>query len=150
LPLLKKIFEWAWQVRPSQPLTCGLWYDNKNLNDWQIRSSDIISFHNYGSAAELETQIKELNLLGRPLICTEYMARTRGSRFETHLPVFKKYKTGALNWGLVSGKTNTIYAWDTPMPDGREPAVWFHDVFRKDGTPYDAKEVEIIRKWSVK
>ena len=53
---------------------------------------------------------------------------------------------GAYNWGLVSGKSNTIYAWDTPMPGGQEPKVWCHDIFRKDGTPYSTAEVELIRE----
>ena len=82
---------------------------------------------------------------GRPLICTEYMARTRGSLFETSLPIFKRHGVGALNWGLVKGKTNTIFAWDTPMPDRDEPPVWFHDLFRPDGTPFKQGEVEFLK-----
>ncbi|MEP7259334.1 MAG: 1,4-beta-xylanase, partial [Flavitalea sp.] len=86
----------------------------------------------------------ELRAYGRPIICTEYMARTSESFFETHLPIFKKHHVGAINWGLVAGKTNTIYPWGS-KEGTPEPAVWFHDIFRKDGTPYDHKEVEIIR-----
>jgi hypothetical protein len=74
------------------------------------------------------------------------MARTRGSLFESTLPMLKEKKVGAINWGLVAGKTNTIYAWNTPIPDGSEPKIWFHDVFRKDGTPYSQKEVELIKQ----
>jgi hypothetical protein len=29
--------------------------------------------------------------------------------------------------------------------NGREPAVWFHEVLRQDGTPYKQEEVELIR-----
>lgn len=145
-PLLERIFSWAWAVRPSQPLTCGTWYDNKPLTDFQLRHSDVITFHNYSDAGSLEKEIAAKLELGRPLICTEYMARTRGSRFQSHLPIFKKNKVGAINWGLVAGKSNTIYQWDTPIPDGAEPAVWFHDIFRKDGTPYDKAETDFIRK----
>ena len=61
------------------------------------------------------------------------------------MPVLKKENVGAINWGFVSGKTNTIYAWDTPMPDGSEPKEWFHDIFRKDGTPYKQDEVNLIK-----
>jgi len=74
------------------------------------------------------------------------MARTRNSTFPGCLPVLKKYNVGAINWGLVAGKSNTIYAWDKPMPDGSEPETWFHDVFRKDGTPYRTEEAEVIRR----
>jgi hypothetical protein len=146
LPLLEKVFQWAWQVRPSQPLTCGIWFDMKEFNDWQLANSDIVSFHNYGNAQGLITQIKELVKLNRPIVCTEYMARTRNSKFATHLPIFKEYRVGAINWGLVAGKTNTIYQWDTPVPDGSEPAVWFHDIFRRNGRPYDSTETATIRQ----
>ena len=30
--------------------------------------------------------------------------------------------------------------------NGEEPKVWFHDVFRKDGTPYSQDEVTLIKK----
>jgi Glycosyl hydrolases family 2, TIM barrel domain len=150
LPLLKKVFEWAWAVRPSQPLSVGIWYNNKTLNEFQLANSDVITFHNYGNVGSLEKQIKELQQLDRPVICTEYMARTRDSKFQTHLPIFKKYKIAAINWGLVSGKSNTIYQWDMPMPDGSEPKIWFHDIFRKDGTSYDSKEINLIKKLTAK
>ncbi len=149
LPLLRKVFEWAWTVRPSQPLSVGTWYDNKVLSEFQLASSDVITFHNYNDSTNLEKEILSLKKLGRPIICTEYMARTRGSKFQSHLPVFKKHKVGAINWGLVAGKSNTIYQWDTPMPDGAEPAVWFHDVFRKDGSPYDPDEINAIKQVTI-
>ncbi len=146
LALLMNVFEWAQAVRPSQPLTVGTWYENKVLNNYQLTHSDVITFHNYNNATNLEQEILEKQKLGRPLICTEYMARTRDSRFQTHLPIFKKYNVGAINWGLVAGKSNTIYQWDKPMPDGSEPAIWFHDVFRRDGTAYDTAEIKVIKQ----
>jgi hypothetical protein len=146
MPLLKDIFQWAWDIRPSQPLTAGIWYDNKDFNEFQLANSDVITFHNYENAENLEKEIKDLLKYGRPVICTEYMARTRNSKFETHLPIFKRYNVGAINWGFVSGKSNTIYQWDTPVPDGSEPNVWFHDIFRKDGTPFDKNEIALIKR----
>lgn len=145
LPLLTHVFKWAWAVRPSQPLTVGVWYDNKALNEYQLANSDIISFHNYEGVPKMESQINDLLKYGRPVFCTEYMARTRSSRFETHLPLLKKYNVSAINWGFVAGKSNTIYQWDTPVPDGSEPKIWFHDVYRKDGSPFDAEEIKIIK-----
>lgn len=73
------------------------------------------------------------------------MARTRNSLFKDILPILKREQIGAYNWGLVSGKTNTIYAWDTPMPDGAQPKLWFHDIFHQDGTPYKQNEVNLIK-----
>ncbi len=54
---------------------------------------------------------------------------------------------GAINWGLVSGQTNTIFPWNSPE-GAEEPKVWFHDVFRKDGTPFDQEEIDVIKKYT--
>ena len=62
------------------------------------------------------------------------------------MPLFRKNNVGAISWGFVSGKTSTIFGWDVPRPDGREPAVWFHDILRQDKIPFDAREIEIIKK----
>lgn len=147
MPLLKKVFRWGREANPSQPLSVGVW--NKELVDlgeYQLKNSDVITYHNYSDRATHQQWIDSLRAYDRPLICTEYMARTRGSLFKDILPLLKEENIGAYNWGLVAGKSNTIYAWDAPMPDGREPNVWFHDIFRKDGTPYDVKEVVLIKE----
>ncbi|MFB0494456.1 hypothetical protein ABID99_000693 [Mucilaginibacter sp. OAE612] len=147
LPLLKSVFKWARQVNPSQPISAGVWrWDLEDLNKFQIANSDIITYHDYTPEAEHLKTVQFLKMNGRPLICTEYMARPRNSLFGTVLPMLKKENVGAINWGFVSGKTNTIYAWDTPMPDGKEPKLWFHDIFRKDGTAYIPEETNLIKK----
>lgn len=146
IPLLEQVFTWGRQVNPSQPLSVGYWNDDlKAINKIILENSDVITYHHYGAPEEHQKLIDTLRTLGRPLICTEYMARTRGSKFENIMPMLKDQKIGAYNWGFVAGKTNTIYAWDSPMPNGGEPAVWFHDILRKDGTPYIQQEVDLIR-----
>ena len=60
--------------------------------------------------------------------------------------MLKEQQVGAINWGFVAGKTNTIYAWDTPMPNGREPLLWFHDIYRRDKTPFSKYEIDFIKK----
>ncbi len=146
LPLLKKVFEWAWAVRPSQPLTAGVWFMGfPEVNAFQLNNSDVITFHNYDDTVSMKMAIDTLQKRGRPVICTEYMARRNNSKFETHLPILKRYNVGAINWGLVSGKSNTIFPWGS-KEGSPEPNPWFHDVFRKDGTPYDVKEVELIKQ----
>lgn len=145
MPLLKSTFEWAKEVNPDQPLTSGPWEDHPMSTEYMLDNSDIVTFHSYDTPDKLEAQIGQLAKRGRPLICTEYMARTRNSTFQSSLPLFRRNRVGALNWGLVKGKTNTIFEWGQPMPDKDEPPVWFHDIFRPDGTPYDVKEVEFIR-----
>jgi hypothetical protein len=145
VPLLKAVFAWAREVDPDQPLTSGLWNDHPPSNDVMLDNSDVVTFHDYDPPDKLEAHILKLAESGRPLICTEYLARTRGSLFETSLPIFKRHGVGALNWGLVKGKTNTVFAWDAPMPDRDEPPLWFHDLFRPDGTPFKASEVEFLK-----
>lgn len=148
LPLLKNVFAWARAVNPSQPISVGVWnWDPKfnELNAFQIENSDVITYHNYAYIDNHKQRIGELRVHNRPLICTEYMARRNGSLFQTILPMLKQENVGAINWGFVSGKTNTIFAWDTPMANGKEPELWFHDIFRKDGTPFSQDEISKIK-----
>ena len=130
--LLDLAFGWARSADPVQPLTVGVWRAESPRNDHLIELSDVVSFHNYTEAPALEAQLAALQAHGRPVWCTEYMARTRGSTFASHLPVFAREKVGAWNWGLVDGLTQTKFAW-TDKPSGDEPETWFHEVFRRDG-----------------
>lgn len=146
MPLLQKVFSWGRQVNPTQPLSCGLWSEKlPELNKLQLENSDVITYHNYENDKDHQKAIDTLKQFGRPLICTEYMARIRGSRFANIMPMLKQQNIAAFNWGFVSGKSNTIYAWNTPMPGGEEPKVWFHDIFRKDGTAFSEEEVALIK-----
>jgi hypothetical protein len=145
MPLLEKVFQWGREVNPSQPLSCGVWsYNLTDLNKFQLSHSDIITYHNYSDPENHQVMIDSLKRHNRPLVCTEYMARKHNSLFINIMPMLKEQNIGAINWGLVAGKTNTIYAWDTPIPDGSEPVLWFHDIFRKDGTPYRGDELQMI------
>lgn len=147
MPLLKNVFAWAREVNPSQPLSVGVWHkDLVDLNLYQLENSDVITYHNYSDEVDHKKAIDSLKLYNRPLVCTEYMARTRGSLFSNIMPLLKEENVGAINWGLVAGKSNTMYAWDTPMPDGAEPEIWFHDIFRQDGSVYDQEEIKLIKK----
>jgi len=157
--LLAKVWVWARDAKPSQPLTSGVWKkldftDDSKLSAMeklQLENSDVITFHNYDPPDKMLAEIQSLRHFHRPVICTEYMARPRGSTFETVLPVLKTENVGAYNWGFVSGKSQTIYPWDSwEKQYTAEPPLWFHDIFRQDGTPFDPKETELIRKWTRK
>jgi alpha-galactosidase len=148
LPLLEQVFAWARSAAPSQPLTAGIWDNDAALASlvrFQTEHSDIISFHAYMDRAGTKEWIDALKAYERPLVCTEYMARTAGSRFEDILPLLKEEDVGAINWGFVKGRTQTIFPWGS-KEGSPEPAVWFHDIFRADGAPYIAAETELIRK----
>ena len=155
LALLPKAFQWARAAGATQPLTSGVWKGDwstpekmTEMDRLQIELSDVITFHNYDSPTELEKRINWLKRYNRPMICTEYMARGNGSFFIGGLLVGKAHNVGMINWGLVQGKTQTHLPWDSwqrPYTD-REPSVWFHEVFRTDGTPYIPEEVEFIKR----
>jgi hypothetical protein len=155
--LLPRVFEWARSADPIQPLTSGV-FDG---GDWspanamhltsiqrtQLEQSDILSFHSYSWPEEFENRIRQIKAYGRPVFCTEYMARGAGSTIDGSLPLGKQYRVAMYNWGFVDGKTQTRFPWDSyqhPYTD-REPTVWFHDLFHADGTPYRQREIDIIR-----
>jgi Cellulase (glycosyl hydrolase family 5) len=152
--LLKREWQWARNVNPSQPLTAGVWKGewapDSALSDtarFQLENSDVITFHSYEPPDEMKRRISSLRRFGRPIICTEYMARPRGSTFAAILPLLKEEKVGAYNWGFVSGKSQTIYPWDSwEKQYTGPPPLWFHDIFYPDGKPYKPEEVQLIRK----
>ena len=158
LLLLKKVMKWSREVNPSQPLTTGIWRGNIDhwgtpdslpaIDKFMIGNSDVISFHAYdGNIDDVRKKIVELKKYDRPLLCTEYVARGGGNTFETVMPILKEDKIAAINWGFVSGKSNTIYpwiSWDSTFTG--EPKIWHHDILRQDGTPYSQDEVALIKE----
>jgi hypothetical protein len=151
--LLPQVFRWARSVDPAQPLTSGVWQGNWSdparrsaISSIQLDNSDVITFHSYDKPAGFEARIAELSPLGRPIICTEYLARPLGSTVEGILPIAKRHNVGALNWGFVAGKTQTYLPWDSwDHPYTAPQKVWFSDLIRPDGTPYQPTEIQTIR-----
>jgi hypothetical protein len=154
--LLPQVFEWTRGANPLQPLTSGVWGvdtspDGANLPELQqiqLRESDIITFHNYSWPEYFKRQVVWLKKYDRPVICTEYMARSVGSTFDAILPIAKQERVGAINWGLVAGKTQTNLPWESWQHPYvlDQPPVWFHEVLHPDGTPYRQAEVDLIRR----
>lgn len=141
--LVEAAFRWARQAGPSQPVTATL-YGSPDMRRRILDLSDVISFHHYGPLPAVKAEVARLLAQGRPLLCTEWMARKNDSRFETHLPYFKGQNIGCWNWGFVAGRTQTFYPWGS-KPGSPPPALWFHDILRGDGTPYQEHEVTTIR-----
>ncbi|MEX0321041.1 MAG: cellulase family glycosylhydrolase [Puniceicoccaceae bacterium] len=160
---------WAREVNPSQPVSSNS-AGSVGKNNIMINrvNSDIHSIHSYSPPEQLRELIHEYKKDGRPIIVTEWLARTRGSTVADCLPVLKEENVGAVNWGFVSGKSGTIWPWESrKTSDGKpifvdelrkqgkvvkpgdpypEPELWFHDIFREDGSPFDPDEVRIFRK----
>uniref|UniRef100_A0A914DIF2 C-type lectin domain-containing protein n=1 Tax=Acrobeloides nanus TaxID=290746 RepID=A0A914DIF2_9BILA len=154
--LLPQVFDWARSVNPIQPLTSAPFGSDYLKGQWtpteqiQVNNSDVITFHNYAPPSDYENHIVALQKLGRPVICSEYMARPTGSTFVTHLPIGKKYNVGMYNWAFVNGKTECNLPWDSwqnPYVQF-QPQEWFHEVFRKDGTPYLVEETNLIKRYN--
>lgn len=161
--LLKDTWKWAWEVRPSQPLTaCVAGAANPEAKNLNAKNSDIYSFHNYSSPKGFANAIAEATKQanGRPIFCTEYMARTTGNTFQHCLPVFQEKNVACWNWGFVDGKSATKWAWSSrkitagagvPVPTSdpakapANPPLWFHDILKKDGSPYKKEEVDFIK-----
>lgn len=156
MQLLKKAINWVRVIDPIQPITMAPWQELEDwscetkssaLDNYMFTHSDIISFHCYADKKGMEKRIKELKRFGRPMLCTEYMARPFKSTFQDILPLLKKYGVGAYNWGFVAGKSQTHCPWDSWQKRYKnEPKVWFHDIFRPNGEPYSQKEVDFLKK----
>jgi hypothetical protein len=156
LVLLPEAFEWAREVNPTQPLSSGVCCVDQSpdgshlgkIEQIQLRESDVITFHNYSWPEYFKREIGWLKKYGRPVICTEFMARSVGSTFDTILPIAKEEKVGAINWGFVVGKTQTNLPWESwehPYIQNQPPA-WFHEVLHPDGKPYRQAEADLIRR----
>ena len=149
LPLLRETFNWAREANPAQPVTSGLWngdtsaVDPGTINGFMATQSDVITFHNYAEHDPLLAQVRQLKTFGRPVICTEWMRRPI-SRFEANLEVFRDESVGCFFWGLINGKSQTQFPWGSPA-GAPEPDIWFHDLLRRDGTPYLPAETAFVR-----
>ncbi|HKF05722.1 MAG TPA: hypothetical protein VKB49_25605 [Candidatus Sulfotelmatobacter sp.] len=157
--LLPQAFEWAREVSPTEPLTSGVWEIDTAKNEApdeiqriQLRESDVITFHNYSWPESFKAEVEWLRRFHRPIICTEFMARSVGSTFDTILPLAKREHVGAINWGFVAGKTQTYFPWESWQHPyvKHEPPVWFHEVLRSDGKPYRQAEVDLIKELTSK
>ena len=155
--LLTQVFDWARDVDPTQPVTSGVWWHDDwtptggkltSMEKLQLGESDVITFHDYSWPETFERRVRQLLPYNRPILCTEYMARGNGSTFDGSLPIGKRYNVAMINWGFVDGKTQTRLPWDSWQKPYvlSEPTIWFHEVFRNDGTPYRQAETDLIRR----
>lgn len=152
--LLEQVWDWAAEADPTQPLTVGAYLFPDSPAPWAVspvartalERSDVVSFHCYGGAPALERTIDVLSALGRPLLCTEWMARPT-SPVEL-VEVLRRREVGAFTWGLVDGRSQTRYPWTSHVRRTAPDRPWFHDLLHPDGRPYDAGEAATLRRAS--
>ena len=150
--LLNQVFDWSTAVDPDQPLTAGVFVGVNGatervsrLNRTMLSRSDVISFHSYAPARKLASTIDYLDRYDRPLLCTEWMARTLGSPVEL-IDVLAEKGVSAWNWGLVDGRCQTRYSWTSWLKRSTgDDDPWFHDLLHADGRPYDEREAASLR-----
>lgn len=161
MPNLKKIFEIVREIDPIQPLTCetfslgeGEIEDITEVEKYALEQSDIISYHNYGTYDINIRIIKKLKRFGRPILCTEWLARCLDNNIQEMFPLFYLEKIGCYNWGFVAGKYQTYEPWNSVWENYDENpdlkwdfTKWFHDLYRPNHRPYDPKEIEIIKRY---
>ena len=159
--LMIETFEWARELAPDHPLSVGAWRLSEPqvaatlgpfvhpIDQAALMMSDVINFHAYCDSDRMKSVIEFLQPLGRPLLCTEWMARGIGSRVADQLPLFQKERIGAWQWGLVRGRTQTHIPWPNvkaSMTDNTEGTFeWFHDFFDLNGQPYDSAEADLVK-----
>jgi hypothetical protein len=156
LPLLRESFDWVREADPTQPVTAGVNWDPNRTKQNQIGSehADIVSFHDYSELSFTKERLDDLEEYDRPLLCTEWLARTRDNHVRTHLPYYKEKNIGCYTWGFVNGKTQTHLPWSTAQTsiaeaiEDEDTDTWFHDVLHEDGTPYRPEEVKLFREYT--
>ena len=157
--LLPEVFKWARTENPSQPLTSGLWTwwdrgwnkdSSKNLSvteKLQLQNSDVITFHCYNDSATFRRELKNLLTRGRPVFCSEYMARGEKSTVITIMPVAKSLHCGVINWGFADGKEQTKFPWDSwDKRYTSDPPLWHHIFFDANYRPYKQEEIDFIKR----
>jgi len=148
LPLVAAAFGWARQAKPTQPLTVGAWTNpESHMSKVMMDISDVVSFHGYDGPEGMARKSRVCRRYKRPVLCTEWLLRQGGNTFETVLPILTADRIGSYHWGLVAGRTQTYMPWGSKKGDPM-PKIWQHDVFHANGTPYNSKELELLRNYA--
>lgn len=111
--LLNQVFDWCQAIDPKQPLTSGIYLGVNGtaehvsrLNCTMLARIDVISFHSYTPRTKLLGTIAYLARYGRPLLCTEWMARRLGSPV-ARVRDLADHDVDAWCWGMVGARPDT-------------------------------------------
>lgn len=146
--LLELAFACARAQNPIQPLT-SCW------RAWDL--SDITTFHCYEQPGKpphmqaggihyltFEEELARAASTGKPVLCSECVARTFGNELKAFLPYFSRAHIGFYIWGFCAGSAQYHIPWEWPV-GSPEPRRWFQCLLYPDGTPFDVEEIRLIR-----
>lgn len=148
--LMENLFVWAREMNPIQPLTVAAWHAEgetpfaHTTDQRAFELSDVITFHAYVEPGQMTKVVQALPSRERPVLCTEWMARHLGSTYPSLLPMLKQEDIGAIQWGLVKGKTQTWIPWPWVEVPENQRDLWFHDLLDENGKPFDIDELALI------
>lgn len=151
VPLQEYTFSLARAQQPMQPLTaCWRAFD----------ISDVTTFHCYETPGgpldpmlpgihdlTFEEELARAISTGRPMLCSECLARTFGNELADFLPAFSRAHIGFYVWGLCAGSAQYHIPWDWPV-GSPEPKRWFQCMLYPDGTPFDRREIALIQDFT--
>lgn len=84
------------------------------------------------------------------------MAGENGTQYiQEVFPLYYLENVGSYSYGLVTGKRQHWEPWESVWQAWEEGSnrdvdfrLWFHDLFRPSGRPYDPNEIELIKKFA--
>lgn len=160
LKAMEKFFAIIRSYDPIQPLTADCWCftpdlePKKEIEKRALELSDVITFHYYGSYANMTVLIEKLKReYGRPLINNEWLNRIADNNVKEIFPLFYLERIGSYHWGLIQGFSQTYEPWGNYFVDYLKEGSkldltrWQHDLYRFNGLPYDVKEIELIKRF---
>jgi hypothetical protein len=115
----------------------------------QLTQSDVLTFHDYSWPEPSRSADRQIAQLWPPGdLHRIYGARQRLDLRRLAADRQAPEHVGMMNWGFVDGKTQTRLPWDSWKKPYvfDEPTIWFHEVFRGDGTPYRQAETDLIKR----
>ncbi len=161
IPIMRELFERVRALDPVQPLAADVNVAIKpdgtiptEVHRVAYELSDFMSYHCYDPYDKFIEQLFALKKhYDRPVIMTEWLQRCLHSNVAELYPLMLLENVGCYCWGFVGGETRTTepssFIWDklaeNPNAD-IDVTKWQHDLYRRDGHPYDPKEIAVIKK----
>ncbi len=150
--IVETVFAMARAVRPRQPLTsCWESFDISDVTSFHCYERPGMPYFEPGTRGKnwltFEAELQRAIDTGRPMVCTECLARTFGNELADFLPVFARHDIGFYVWGLCAGSAQYHFPWDWPV-GSPEPRRWFHCLLYPDGAAFDETELRLIRDFA--